>query len=137
MTEEIKSKSIVFSIGRRKSAIARVRILAEKGNDIVITINKKDYKIYLPYFEWQQSLLSPLKVTGHDKINISVMVKGGGIKGQVDAIKHGIAKALLKLDENYRAALRKEGLLTRDSRIKERKKPGLKKARRAPQWSKR
>ncbi|MDQ5938423.1 MAG: small subunit ribosomal protein [Patescibacteria group bacterium] len=137
MTEEIKSKSIVFSIGRRKSAIARVRILAEKGNDIVITINKKDYKIYLPYFEWQQSLLSPLKVTGHDKINISVMVKGGGIKGQVDAIKHGIAKALLKMDENYRAALRKEGLLTRDSRIKERKKPGLKKARRAPQWSKR
>ncbi len=137
MTEEIKSKSIVFSIGRRKSAIARVRILAEKANDIVITINKKDYKIYLPYFEWQQSLLSPLKVTGHDKINISVMVKGGGIKGQVDAIKHGIAKALLKMDENYRAALRKEGLLTRDSRIKERKKPGLKKARRAPQWSKR
>jgi small subunit ribosomal protein S9 len=65
------------------------------------------------------------------------MVKGGGIKGQVDAIKHGIAKALLKMDENYRAALRKEGLLTRDSRIKERKKPGLKKARRAPQWSKR
>lgn len=137
MTEEIKSKSIVFSIGRRKSAIARVRILAEKANDIVISINKKDYKIYLPYFEWQQSLLSPLKVTGHDKINISVMVKGGGIKGQVDAIKHGIAKALLKMDENYRAALRKEGLLTRDSRIKERKKPGLKKARRAPQWSKR
>jgi small subunit ribosomal protein S9 len=137
MTEEIKSKSIVFSIGRRKSAIARVRILAEKGNDIVITINKKDYKIYLPYFEWQQNILSPLKVTGHDKINISIMVKGGGIKGQVDAIKHGIAKALLKMDENYRAALRKEGLLTRDSRIKERKKPGLKKARRAPQWSKR
>ncbi len=137
MTEETKSKSIAFSIGRRKSSIARVRILSIKGTDLVITINNKDYKVYLPYFEWQQNLLSPLKVTGHDKIHISVMVKGGGVKGQVDAIKHGIAKALLKLDDNYRAALRKEGLLTRDSRVKERKKPGLKKARRAPQWSKR
>jgi len=137
MSEETKSKSFIFAIGRRKSAIARVRILAEKGSDITITINKKDYKIYLPYFEWQQNLLAPLKITGHDKINISVMVKGGGVKGQMEAIKHGIAKALLKMDENYRAALRKEGLLTRDSRIKERKKPGLKKARRAPQWSKR
>ncbi len=137
MTEEIKSKSIALSVGRRKAAIARVRILPEKGSEIIITINDKDYKTYLPYFEWQQNILAPLRVTGHDKINISVMVKGGGVKGQIDAIKHGIAKALLKIDENYRAALRKEGLLTRDSRIKERKKPGLKKARRAPQWSKR
>jgi small subunit ribosomal protein S9 len=78
-----------------------------------------------------------LKATGHDKIVISVRVKGGGTIGQVDAIKNGIAKALLKIDENFRTTLRKEGLLTRDSRIKERKKPGLKKARRAPQWSKR
>ena len=137
MSEETKSKSITFAVGRRKSAIARVRIMSEKSNGISITINDKDYKLYLPYFEWQQDLLAPLKITGQDKIAISVRVKGGGIKGQVDAIVNGLAKALLKIDENFRAALRKEGLLTRDSRIKERKKPGLKKARRAPQWSKR
>ena len=133
----MSEKSFIFAVGKRKSAIARVRILPAKVNEIVLTINGKDYKNYLPYFEWQENLLKPLRVTGHDKISISVMVKGGGIKGQIDAIKHGIAKALLEVDENFRAALRKEGLLTRDSRVKERKKPGLKKARRAPQWSKR
>lgn len=137
MSEELKSKSYTFAIGRRKSAIARVRLMPEKSSDIKITINDKDYKEYLPYFQWQENILAPLKATGHDKIVISVRVKGGGTIGQVDAIKNGIAKALLKIDENFRTTLRKEGLLTRDSRIKERKKPGLKKARRAPQWSKR
>ena len=78
-----------------------------------------------------------MKLVGRDNITISIRVAGGGIKGQVDAIKHGIARALLKTDEDLRATLKKEGLLTRDARKKERKKPGLKKARRAPQWSKR
>lgn len=137
MSQELKSKSIIFAVGKRKAAIARVRILPDKSSEISLTINGKDYKKYLPYFEWQENLLKPLRLTGQDKVAISVLVKGGGIKGQIDAIKHGIAKALLEVDENFRTVLRKEGLLTRDSRVKERKKPGLKKARRAPQWSKR
>jgi small subunit ribosomal protein S9 len=131
------NKNFIPSVGKRKSAIARVRILHDKVNDTKITINGKDYKEYFNYFEWQDLLLKPLKAVGKEKIAISIMVKGGGSRGQLDAIKHGIARALLIMDENFRATLRKEGLLTRDSRIKERKKPGLKKARRAPQWSKR
>lgn len=131
------NKNFIPSVGKRKSAIARVRVLHDKVNDTKITINGKDYKEYFNYFEWQDLLLKPLKAVGKEKIAISVMVKGGGSRGQLDAIKHGIARALLIMDENFRATLRKEGLLTRDSRIKERKKPGLKKARRAPQWSKR
>lgn len=131
------NKNYIPAVGKRKSAIARVRILHDKVNDIKIVINDKDYKDYFNYFEWQESLLKPLRVVGKDKLAISVRVKGGGPQGQLDAIKHGIARALLIMDENFRASLRKEGLLTRDARIKERKKPGLKKARRAPQWSKR
>lgn len=131
------NKNFIPSVGKRKSAIARVRILHDKVNDTKITINGKDYKEYFNYFEWQDLLLKPLKAVGKEKVSISVMVKGGGSRGQLDAIKHGISRALLIMDENFRATLRKEGLLTRDSRIKERKKPGLKKARRAPQWSKR
>ena len=125
------------AVGKRKRAIARIRVLHKKTKGIKITINDKDYKDYLPYFEWQDTILEPLKLTGKDNIAISIKIFGGGIKGQVDAIKHGIAKALLKDDEELRATLKKAGLLTRDSRKKERKKPGLKKARKAPQWSKR
>jgi len=131
------NKNFIPSVGKRKAAIARVRILNDKVNDTKITINGKDYKQYFNYFEWQDLLVKPLKAVGKEKVAISIMVKGGGARGQLDAIKHGIARALLNMDENFRASLRKEGLLTRDSRIKERKKPGLKKARRAPQWSKR
>ena len=82
-------------------------------------------------------ILKPLNLTGRDNIAISIKVQGGGTRGQVDAIRHGISRALLKTDEELRTTLRKEGLLTRDDRRKERKKPGLRKARRAPQWSKR
>ena len=125
------------AVGKRKRAIARIRVLHKKTKGIDIKINEKDYKDYLPYFEWQDTILEPLELTGQDNINITIKIFGGGIKGQVDAIKHGIAKALLKDDEELRATLKKAGLLTRDSRKKERKKPGLKKARKAPQWSKR
>ncbi len=131
------SSKYIPAVGKRKAAIARVRLLPDKVSEIKITINGKDYKEYLPYFEWQEMILHPLKAVGQDKVAISIRVLGGGIRGQVDSIRHGIAKALLQMDETWRATLRKEGLLTRDSRIKERKKPGLKKARRAPQWSKR
>lgn len=131
------NKNYTPAVGKRKSAIARVRILKETAKGVKITINDKDYKEYLNYFQWQEEILKPLKLAGVDKVNISIKIHGGGTKGQVDAIRHGIAKALLKDDEELRATLKKEGLLTRDSRVKERKKPGLKKARRAPQWSKR
>ena len=125
------------AVGKRKRAIARIRVLHKNTKGIKIIINDKDYKDYLPYFEWQNIILEPLELTGQDNINITIKIFGGGIKGQVDAIKHGIAKALLKNDEELRSTLKKAGLLTRDSRKKERKKPGLKKARKAPQWSKR
>ena len=125
------------AVGKRKRAIARIRVLHKKTKGIDIKINEKDYKDYLPYFEWQDIILEPLKLTGKDNIAITIKIYGGGLRGQVDAIKHGIAKALLKDDEELRATLKKAGLLTRDSRKKERKKPGLKKARKAPQWSKR
>ncbi|MFA5126532.1 MAG: 30S ribosomal protein S9 [Patescibacteria group bacterium] len=131
------SPKYIHAVGKRKAAIARARLLPEKVNEIKITINGKDFKEYFPYFEWQEMILHPLRAVGKDKIAVSIRVLGGGIRGQVDSIKHAIAKALVEMDENLRTTLRKEGLLTRDSRIKERKKPGLKKARRAPQWSKR
>lgn len=131
------NKDYIPAVGKRKSAVARVRILSEKVNSIKITINDQDYKDYLPYFEWQSEILKPLELTGQDKVAISIRVQGGGKKGQVDSIRHGISKALLEVNEEFRTVLKKEGLLTRDSRIKERKKPGLRKARRAPQWSKR
>lgn len=131
------NKEYIPAIGRRKSAIARVRLLKEKPKGIKIVINDKDYKEYFPYFELQDAVLLPLKTTGQDNISISVRIQGGGQKGQAEAVRHGIARALLKENEELRTTLRKEGLLTRDSRVKERKKPGLRKARRAPQWSKR
>ena len=137
MKAKTDNRDYIPAVGRRKSAVARVRILHDKGKGIKITINNKDFKDYLPYFEWQDSILKPLKATGQDNINISVKVEGGGIKGQVESIRHGISRALLAVNEEWRTTLRKEGLLTRDSRVKERKKPGLRRARRAPQWQKR
>lgn len=130
-------KNYTPAVGKRKTAIARVRLLADKVQGINIIVNDKDYKQYFPYFEDQENILKPLKLVGIEHMSISIKVHGGGLKGQVDAVKHGISRALLKTDEDYRATLKKEGLLTRDSRKKERKKPGLKKARKAPQWSKR
>jgi small subunit ribosomal protein S9 len=134
---EKKTRDYEAAVGKRKSAIARVRILDARSKGLKIVINGKDYKEYFPYFQWQDMILKPLKTTGQENMSISVKVVGGGQKGQVEAVSHGIARTLLKIDEELRATLRKEGLLTRDDRIKERKKPGLKKARRAPQWSKR
>lgn len=137
MAVKKENKEYIPAVGRRKRAIARVRIVKNNAKGLKITINDRDYKEYLPYFQWQNLVLKPLKLVGRDNITISIKVQGGGIKGQVDAIKHGIAKALLQTDDELRATLKKEGLLTRDDRRKERKKPGLRKARRAPQWSKR
>lgn len=137
MAVKKENKEYIPAVGKRKRAIARVRIIKNNAKGLKITINDKDYKEYLPYFQWQNLILKPLKLVGRDNITISIKVQGGGIKGQVDAIRHGISRALLKTDEELRTTLRKEELLTRDDRRKERKKPGLRKARRAPQWSKR
>jgi len=133
---DIKFKGhFVAATGGRKSAIATVR-LYKKGTGI-ITINNKKSNNYFPG-EKNNLIRQPLKLAGGCKdINISIFVKGGGVTGQTDAIKHALSKALVKLDHELKPILKSKKLLTRDSRIKERKKPGLKKARRAPQWAKR
>lgn len=124
----------VRTVGRRKEASAQVSF---KGNKGEVTVNGKTMKDFFPYFEYQQQILEPLKVTGHDELGVMVIVRGGGIRGQAEAIQLGIARALVKIDPELRHTLRAAGLLTRDPRAKERKKYGLKRARRAPQWQKR
>ena len=124
-----------YGTGRRKTATARVRLSPGSG---AIIINGVPYEELLPRPEQQQVVIKPLLVTDSlNKFNTIVKVVGGGISGQCGAISHGIARALIKADENLRPTLRQQGLLTRDSRVKERKKAGLKRARKAPQYTKR
>ena len=121
--------------GRRKNAIARVRIQPGEGR---ITFNEKDPLAYLGRRVLEMAALAPLRVTSTQrKFDISVKVIGGGSSGQAGAIAHGIARALIKYDPDFRPALKKAGLLTRDARMKERKKYGLKRAQKAPQYTKR
>ena len=123
-------------IGRRKAATARVRITA--GGTGSVIINDKDGSDYLPRPGDVDILLEPLTLLGQAKTyDVSVHVNGGGISGQRDAILLGIARALVKVDENSKGQLRDAGYMTRDARIKERKKPGLKRARKAPTYTKR
>lgn len=123
------------SVGRRKRASARARLEVGAGQ---ITVNGRSYNEYFPSFEQQNIVTAPLSAVGRDKnYNISIKVLGGGKRGQAEAVRLAIARALVKWDEELRKALKSQGFLTRDARIKERKKFGLKKARRAPQWSKR
>ncbi len=124
-----------YGTGRRKSSVARVYMTPGTGK---VTINKKDMDDYFGLETLKIIVRQPLEVTGTtDKYDIKVTVRGGGFTGQAGAIRHGIARALNKADEDFRPALKKAGFLTRDSREKERKKYGLKKARRASQFSKR
>ena len=124
-----------YGTGRRKSSVARVYITPGTGK---VTINKKDMDDYFGLDTLKIIVRQPLEVTGtSDKYAVKVTVRGGGFTGQAGAIRHGIARALNKADEEFRAPLKKAGFLTRDAREKERKKYGLKKARRAPQFSKR
>jgi small subunit ribosomal protein S9 len=134
--DSVKFKgSFISAIGRRKSSIASVR-LYKKGNGVIM-INEKKFNSYFTG-EKGNAIKQPLKLTGHARdLNISVAVKGGGMNGQAEAVKHAISKALVILDEELKPALKAKKMLTRDARIKERKKPGLKKARKAPQWAKR
>lgn len=123
-------------IGRRKSASARVRLFPGGTGNLII--NDKEGNDYLPRFGDVDILLEPLRAIGQENnYNISVHVSGGGISGQRDAIQLGVARALLKIDPELRAQLRGEKFLTRDARVKERKKPGLKRARKAPTYTKR
>lgn len=127
--------STVNAIGRRKASIARVYLTPGKGN---ITINEKDYKDYLPVFHLRQKIDSPLKLVEKEKdFDVKVVVSGGGQLGQAEAIKLGVARALIQIDPEWRSALKKENMLMRDARKVERKKPGLRKARKRDQFSKR
>jgi len=122
--------------GRRKTATARVRLYT-KG-DKGMEVNGMDYKKYLPTHGLQVLALASLdKMKSLERFRVTATVKGGGVVAQAEAIRHGIARALVVFNADYRKRLRKAGFLTRDPRMKERKKPGLKRARRAPQWSKR
>lgn len=128
-------KLSIQGTGRRKSSIARVRLVPGNGN---VTINKKDLSEYLSYETLRNEVKRPLDITDTlSKYDVVATVAGGGFTGQAGALRHGIARALVKSDEELRETLKRAGFLTRDSRMKERKKYGLKKARRAPQFSKR
>ncbi len=124
-----------YGTGRRKKSIARVYLVPGKGK---ITINKRDIDDYFGLDTLKVIVRQPLNATETvDKFDVLVNVKGGGTTGQAGAIRHGVARALCQVDADYRPVLKKEGYLTRDPRMKERKKYGLKAARRAPQFSKR
>ena len=122
------------AVGRRKSAVARVRLVPGDGK---ITVNKRDIDNYFGLETLKMTVRQPLTLTSTTNFDVVVNVTGGGISGQAGAIRHGISRALCKADPELRAALKKAGFLTRDPRMKERKKYGLKAARRAPQFSKR
>ncbi len=124
-----------YGTGRRKEAVARVRLYPGSGN---IMINGKPYLELFSRSVYRIKVRQPLEVTGTaGQFDVYAKIKGGGITGWADSIAHGISRALLVVDENHRQALRRAGLLTRDPRVKERKKPGLKRARKAPQYTKR
>ncbi|HAW20423.1 MAG TPA: 30S ribosomal protein S9 [Flavobacteriales bacterium] len=126
---------IINSLGRRKASVARVYMKKGKGK---ITINNRDYKEYFPIATLQHKLHQPFNLTDNkDKYDVTVNVSGGGINGQAEAIRLGISRTLVKIDEEFKPALRAAGLVTRDPRMVERKKPGQKKARKRFQFSKR
>ncbi len=132
MTKE----NVISAVGRRKTAIARVRLIrGGKGN---VLVNDKPFAMYFPTFDMQRIVLEPLKAVGKEtSYDVSVHALGGGAHAQAEAVRLGISRALLKEQADFRTTLKKLGFLTRDPRAKERKKPGLRRARRAPQWSKR
>ena len=135
MPKKVVKKTPIY-VGRRKSSVARVRII-ENGKG-VITINEKPLEEYFGLATLQYIVKQPLALLGlEDKVDVLVNVQGGGFTGQAGAIRHAIARGLVEVNEQYKDELKKAGFLTRDARAKERKKYGLKKARKAPQYSKR
>jgi len=131
-------KAILYieGVGRRKTSTARVRIFPKEKSSFII--NDKDYREYFPIPELQKIVLFPLSLLEMEqKFKVSVKVKGGGVRGQAEAIRLGLARALVKMNSDLRKPLKKAGYLKRDARARERKKFGLKRARKAPQWQKR
>lgn len=141
MTEKIvvkiKETSKYFpTVGRRKSAIARIRLMPKGTGQI--TVNGKKFNEYFPEALLQEKINAPLKLTDlYGKVDITIVVKGGGKSGQAEAVRMGIARAIQTFNKDLRKILKVAGYLKRDARVKERKKPGLKRARKAPQWAKR
>lgn len=139
--KEVKKKAVkpaqyFETVGKRKTAVARVRIFTKGKNEILV--NEKPYQDYFFTPELQQIATDSLrKMKSLDKFRISVKIRGGGIYAQAEAVRHGIARGLVKFNPDFRKRLRRVGYLTRDPRARERKKFGLKRARRAPQWKKR
>ncbi len=132
---DMKAEGMLKTLGRRKEAVAQVRVVSGTGK---IVINGRTVADYFTVPELLHIVTSAQKAVGQDTaIDVSVLVKGGGIRGQAEAVRLGIARALILMNETFRPTLRKIGYLTRDARVKERKKYGLKSARRAPQFSKR
>lgn len=124
-----------IATGRRKEAVARVRLVPGEGN---FRLNGRSLEEYFPTRAHRMIVSSPLRIVGRDKdFDVIARIEGGGVAGQAGALRHGISRALLELDPELRPVLKKEGFLTRDAREKERRKYGLKKARKAPQYSKR
>jgi len=135
-TREGDKSKFIEVIGRRKTSSARVRLFTQGKKGIII--NGKPHTDFFTVIDLQKIVEDPMeKLKCLDKFGVTVIVKGGGITGQAGAVRHGIARALVKLNPYFKKRLKKFGFLTRDSRMRERKKPGLKRARRAPQWSKR
>ena len=132
MSEEVRYYE---AVGRRKRAVARVRLYPGEGEMVV---NGKPLREYFSRSQDWLGVNAPFEVTSSEKrFNLSVIVKGGGVTGQADAVRHGVARALMLADPAFKPVLRRAGFLTRDPREKERKKPGLKRARKAPQYTKR
>ena len=139
-----KKEKYFQTVGRRKESIAIIRLYTKKSTDVVdgdyalVRVNDKDYREYFSDKFLQSVVESPLrKLKSINRFKVTVLVKGGGMSGQADAIKHGISRALVEFDQNFRKKLKKAKFLTRDPRVKERRKYGLKKARKASAWSKR
>ena len=124
------------AVGRRKTSVARVRLFTKGGREFLV--NDKSYNLYFPTLELQQIVIAPLeRMKCLEKFKVVVLAKGGGVHSQAEAVRHGISRALLLFNPEFRKRLKKVGFLVRDSRMRERKKFGLKRARKGPQWSKR
>lgn len=137
--EKKSAEKYFYAVGRRKTSVAQVRVYpSNKAGEAEVVVNDRKLKDYFPVASMQAVLTGPLKMAGADRnFKVTVVVRGGGITGQMEAIRLGISRALVLFDETLKKSLKDAGLLTRDARKVERKKPGLKKARRAPQWAKR
>ena len=138
LPEQLEGARYYEGIGRRKRSSARVRIYPEVKNNPPFVINGKDVRKYFPRFGDYKMLAGPLDDAGMlDNVGVTVLIEGGGVTGQRDSVRLGLARALVEYDENLRGVLRENGHLSRDPRVKERKKPGLKRARKAPTYTKR